>query len=84
MSQDPIFMFLNHVYLQISVGDRLAFSGKIRFEKGGVAAPCNPFTWSDSSIRCSDIWMYTKKGNINEYNRVATIVTDDTDVDNGW
>jgi hypothetical protein len=68
----------------MSVGDRLAFSGKIRFEKGGVAAPCNPFTWSDSGIRCSDLWMYTKKGNVNEYNRVAMIVTDDTDVDNGW
>ena len=70
-----------------NVGDRLAFTGKIRFEKSslpGVAAPCNPFTWSDSKIRCSDIWMFTSKNGVHEYNRVAMISTNDFDADNGW
>jgi hypothetical protein len=71
----------------LSAGERLAFSGKIRFEKSaapGVTAPCNPFTWSDSLLRCSDIWMFTQKAGITEYNRVAMIHTDESAVDNGW
>lgn len=67
--------------------ERLVFLGKIRFEKStapGVASSCNPFTWSDSLIRCSDIRMYTNKAGVQEYNRVAMITTDESDVDNGW
>jgi len=85
------FLIGVNIYLSIPTkllaDERLAFSGKIRFEKSaapGIAAFCNPFTWSDSLIRCSDIWMFTQKAGVHEYNRVAMITTDESDVDNGW
>ena len=81
------FAFYLSVPTKLSAGERLAFSGKIRFEMSaapGVTAPCNPFTWSDSLIRCSDVWMFTQKAGISEYNRVAMIHTDESAVDNGW
>jgi hypothetical protein len=80
---DHLPVYPNHFL----AGERLAFVGKIRFEKSaapGVASSCNPFTWSDSLIRCSDIWMYTQKAGIHEWHRVAIIATDESDVDNGW
>lgn len=48
--------------------------------------PCNPYTWADSEVRCSDIWMYTiKAGYIRQYHRVGLISTDDGfDDEDGW
>jgi len=68
----------------VNEGDRLAFSGRIKFESGGAPATCNPFTWHDSKVRCSDIWMYTNKAGVRDYKRVALIVSDESEGDDGW
>jgi hypothetical protein len=65
-----------------SVGDRVLFQARIRFETGGAKTTCNINTW-DGSTRCSDIFFYTDKSGTRQYYRVGQIVTDDPDAD-GW
>jgi hypothetical protein len=64
-------------------GDRLGFEANIKFERNGVTVPCNPFTFSNNE-RCSDMLMYTHKGNKREYHRVASIATSSYASDDGW
>jgi hypothetical protein len=66
----------------LSVGDRVLFQARIRFETGGAKTSCNINTW-DGSTRCSDIFFYTDKSGTRQYYRVGQIVTDDPDAD-GW
>ena len=86
---------LSHAMAQIvntdcvkNVGDRLAFSARIKFELNGQAITCKVNSWSDSSVvgenRCSDLWMYTYKAGVRDWKRFGYIYTDEFDTDNGW
>ena len=72
------------------VGDRLAFSARIKFQYNGQDVRCKVDSWADSSVigenRCSDLWMHTFKSNPNrwEYRRFGYIYTDEFDTDDGW
>ena len=66
------------------MGDRLLFQARIKFESAssGEKTTCDAYTW-DSAMRCSDIFLYTKKDGVGQYSRVGQIMTNDPDED-GW